>query len=94
MERKNQVDREKSNRSMDLEIYKHIKNSGIVEYKIREIADHPIFYILSKHDPYWDSEHELEADKLDDIRSQLSKISNDLQNTLFFIDELDRKSFI
>lgn len=51
-----------------------IKRQGQVIQMLSELMDHELLQNLSKHNPFWDSEHELEDDKLHDIRCQLSFI--------------------
>ena len=49
-----------------------IKNCGRVEEKIRCLLDNNVFDILSKHDYYWHSIHDVEAEKLDELRRKIS----------------------
>lgn len=53
---------------------------GSAKEKIRRLLDDNIFDSFSKHDPYWSSEFELEADKLNDIRYQFQKIYDELSD--------------
>ncbi len=60
------------------------KRVGEARYMLNELKFHELFDNLSKHNPWWDSEHEIEGDKLEDIRMQLSFIHSR------FIDVLDK----
>lgn len=51
---------------------------GRVEEKLSSILDDEIFNMLSKHDPFWESEHQQESEKLYDLRCKLSFISDNL----------------
>ncbi len=60
------------------EILNRIHNMGRIEERILSLLDEEIFENLSKHNPYWDSEHEPEGDKLHDTRMRLSCIKDNL----------------
>jgi hypothetical protein len=51
---------------------KYFINIGKCLKSLEDALDHQIWYDLSKHNEYWDSEHEIEANKLDDIRRNLA----------------------
>lgn len=51
---------------------------GRAEKLVDKLLDNPLFDDLSKHNRYWDSEHEKEADLLHDIRCQLMSINEGL----------------
>ncbi len=55
-----------------------IQDIGRAQQALYRVLQDDIFDILSKHDPYWHSEHEKEADKLDDIRMKLGCFSDNL----------------
>jgi len=51
---------------------------GRAQERITNILDDEIFRNLSKHNPYWHSEHDIEADKLHDVRCKLSCMMDNL----------------
>jgi len=53
-------------------ILKRLEDIGCAREKLQSIIDEDIFENLSKHNPYWDSEHEKESEKLYDIRIKLA----------------------
>lgn len=55
-----------------------IKDLGRAQERLKMILDDEIFDTLSKHNPYWDSKYEPEADKLDDLRRKFSCLSDNL----------------
>lgn len=55
-----------------------IEDIGRAREKLKTILDDDIFDTLSKHNPYWDSEYEVESDKLDDLRRKFSCFSETL----------------
>ena len=55
-----------------------IKDMGRVQERLKAILDDEIFDTLSKHNPYWDSKHEPECDKLDDLRRKFSCFQDNL----------------
>jgi hypothetical protein len=59
-------------------IIKRIEDIGKAITHLKEILDCDLFDDLSKHSNYWDSEHNNEADKLDDIRLKLSFLEENL----------------
>ena len=59
-------------------IISKIQDMGRVQERIKSILDDDIFDTLSKHNPYWDSEYELEADKLGDLRRKFSCFQDNL----------------
>lgn len=56
------------------ELLRRIQDHGRIEEKLKVLTDHEIFDNLSKHNPYWESTDEVAAEKLHDIRMQLSYI--------------------
>ncbi len=60
---------------------------GRVEEKIKNILDDEIFDTLSKHNPYWDSKHDLEADKLDDLRRKFSCLQDNLWDIMAILQK-------
>ncbi len=57
---------------------KRIEDMGRCREKLKSILDDDIFEMLSKHNPYWDSKHAEEEDKLDYLRMKLTCISDNL----------------
>jgi hypothetical protein len=55
-------------------ILKRIECIGRAQEKLDDLFNYDLFDNLSKHDPYWHSHHEPEADRLHDIRCKLSYI--------------------
>jgi hypothetical protein len=51
---------------------------GRAQQQIFDLLDHDLFQNLSKHNPYFHSEHEVEADKLDDCRRRLQVVHDTL----------------
>lgn len=45
---------------------------------LESVLEEQMFKDLSKHNPYWESEHEVEADKLYDIRCNLRCLIDNL----------------
>ena len=62
-----------SNDSFSRETIKTIISIGMAKQKLADLLDdaEDKFEDTSKHNPYWDSEHEVESDKLYDIRCKL-----------------------
>lgn len=63
---------------MDKNKVKYLVSVGQGLEKLLSVVDDDIWNDLSKHSTYWDSEHEKEADKLDDIRRSLSFLNEQL----------------
>lgn len=63
-------------------IYMHMLNRiadlGRAQERLKTILDDEIFNNLSKHNAYWESEHEKEDEKLYDIRCKLSCLLDNL----------------
>lgn len=61
---------------------KHIVNALVAIGRCQEILmrieENDLFDNLSKHNTYWDSEHEIESEKLYDIRMRLCSLTEDL----------------
>ena len=64
---------------MNKHLIRHLHNVGQAQLRIKELLARDIFDTLSKHNPYWDSEHELEGEKLEEARCQLSGIQYELE---------------
>ncbi len=71
---------------MKSDIIKFVKNVGAAESKLRDLLLSDRLSDLSKHNPYYDSEHEIEADKLDDLRMSLSSISDVISDVLNLLE--------
>lgn len=63
---------------MDSQLIKHLHGVGQAQLRIKELLARDIFDTLSKHNPYWDSEHEAEGEKLEDARCALNGIQCEL----------------
>lgn len=67
-------------------IIKKIMYLGRAQQQIIDLLDHDLFQDLSKHNPYFDSEHSPEADKLDDCRRRLQVIHDTLWDIIGMFD--------
>lgn len=63
---------------MSRELIKFLLHVGESRSKISELTDLELFDNLSKHNPYYQSDHEIENEKLTFIRFQLQHIQEDL----------------
>jgi hypothetical protein len=70
-----QMDRMKD---LSLRILARLEDTGRAQERLRQVLDNEVFENLSKHNPYWDSEHEKEAEKLNDIRLNIASVSEEL----------------
>ena len=59
---------------------------GQIKEKLNNILDDRLFNDLSKHNPYWNSEHEVEYEKLYDTRCALSTFENQLWGIIGLIN--------
>ena len=66
-----------------------IKNMGIVQKYLYDLMKDEIFGGLSKHNPYWDSEHEKESEKLYDLRCKISYIHGQLEEIFEILAKSD-----
>lgn len=68
------------------EVIQRIECIGRAQEKLDNLFGDEIFDNLSKHNPYWDSEHEIESEKLYDIRCKLGYIHDKLSDivSLFY----------
>jgi hypothetical protein len=64
--------------SLSEKMIKRIEDLGRAESLLKNVLEHSIFESLSKHNPYFHSEHELESDRLYDIRCTLGCIHDNL----------------
>jgi hypothetical protein len=68
---------------------KYFINIGKSLKSLEDALDHEIWRDLSKHNEYWDSEHEKEDDKLGDIRLHLSLMKEILYDLIANIESYD-----
>lgn len=61
-------------------IIQRLEDIGRAKEKLIELMGYEIFDNLSKHNPYFDSEHSIESDKLYDLRMKLAHIQDCLCN--------------
>ena len=66
---------------------KYIYNIGKAIKNLEDGMENQIWYDLSKHNQYWDSEHETEDNKLEDIRLHLSFMKETIYNLLEKIED-------
>ncbi len=64
-----------------------IKDMGRIQEKLNVLRSDEIFDNLSKHNQYFDSQYELEADKLDDLRRKLACIRESLDEILNILEK-------
>ncbi len=62
-----------------------IQDMGRIEEILKSYLDNDIFCKLSKHDPYWESSHDIESNKLDDLRRTLSCLHDNLWDVIRLI---------
>lgn len=67
------------------EILSRVVDLGRAHSKLHGILQDEIFYKLSKHEPYFHSKHEEEADKLDDLRMKLSCLNDNLWDVMVIL---------
>ncbi len=75
---------------MDKE-FEYLVNVGICVEKLRNIITNDIFGNLSKHNPWYDSQHQEEADKLDELRRTLVLVNDEIDEILFKLDPMLNK---
>ena len=63
---------------MNVQILNNLKDMGRAQERLKIILDDELFENLSKHNSYWQSEHEVEDDKLHTIRCKLSCMMDNL----------------
>jgi hypothetical protein len=66
-----------------------LRNQGIALEKITNLINEALDQNYSKHDPYWDSEHEIEADKLETCRLKLDYILSELSEICDLMRKID-----
>lgn len=57
---------------------KRIEDIGQAKEMLKNILECDLFDNLSKHNPYWESDYEVEYDKLYDLRMKLSSLEEKL----------------
>ena len=57
---------------------KYLLNVGEARKLVKDILNDDVFDNLSKHNPYFDSEHDKEDQKLEDLRWALNRIQDAL----------------
>lgn len=68
------------------ELVNCLQDMGRAYEKLKSSLDSELFNDLSKHNPYWESAHEPESDKLYDIRCRLSCLSDTLWDVVGLLD--------
>lgn len=56
---------------INIQIIKRLEDIGTAKQLLKELISDNLFDDLSKHNPYWESIHEVEDDKLHDLRMKL-----------------------
>lgn len=69
---------ERTSNQLEDKMISRIKDMGRVQEKLHSILKDEIFETLSKYNTYWHSKHELEAEKLDDLRRKFSCFQDNL----------------
>lgn len=68
-------------------VISRLEDIGRAKQMIKSILDDDIFDTLSKHNPYWDSEHEVESEKLYDCRMKFGLIQDNLWGLYSILDK-------
>ena len=66
-----------------------IQDRGRIDKTLLTLTEDEIFDDLSKHNPYFHSEHEVEAEKLEELRWKLSHIHEKLWEVISIIDRFN-----
>lgn len=72
--------------SISKEHLQYLINVGKALHKLEEVAKHELFDGLSKHNTYWQSAHEDEYEKLDEIRRRLMRISEKIWDAISLLE--------
>lgn len=72
---------------MNNDVVKALISIGRAQKILDKVLENPLFDSLSKHNPYWHSEHEVEADLLNDVRMQLQSVSDDLHELRYEMNQ-------
>lgn len=67
---------------------RYLINVGICVERMRNVITADVFENLSKHNPWYDSKHELEADKLDELRRTLVLVKEEIESMLIKLDPM------
>ena len=76
--RREDMDEQELTKDFPMAMISRLEDIGRVKEKLLTILKDNVFKNLSKHNPYWDSEHETAADKLDDCRMKFGYIHDQL----------------
>lgn len=68
-------------------VISRLEDIGRAKQMIKSILDDDIFDTLSKHNPYWDSEHEVESEKLYDCRMKFGLVQDNLWGLYSILDK-------
>jgi hypothetical protein len=63
---------------------------GRAQERLKSILQSEVFDGLSKHDVKWDSEHQREADILEDVRLQLGAVHDNLWDLMGILQPEDQ----
>ena len=55
-----------------------VEDMGRARQFLENVLEHEIFDKTSKHNPYWESQHDAECDKLQDLRMILTCLNDNL----------------
>jgi hypothetical protein len=72
-------------------VIQRFEEIGRVKEKLSALMEHDIFDDLSKHNIYYHSEHEIEYDKLFDLRMKIAGIQDSLCNIYDILHRDDEK---
>lgn len=66
------------NFTMSYWLVKRLQDIGRSQEKLEQVLNYRLFEKTSKHNPFWNDDDPEISDRLDEIRSELSCISDDL----------------
>lgn len=64
-----------------------IEDIGRARQLLKSVLEDPIFDMTNKHNVYWESNHEAEHQKLDDLRCKISGINDNLWAVLGILEK-------
>lgn len=73
-------------KSLSALILDRMQDIGIAKERLSALLDDDIFNDLFKHNPWWESEHEAESDKLHDLRMKLGYFSEKMWEIWHILD--------
>lgn len=73
--------------NLGLDVVRKIQSVGRAESVLKSVLDNDIFDKLSKHDPYWHSDYDVEAEKLDELRRILDCMHDNLWGVMSILRE-------